>query len=1182
MLGTVTLDGTGAATFSTSTLPVGIDSITAEYGGDGSFLPSSVTISQQVEQGASSITLTSSQDPSVLGQSVTFTVNVAAASATAGTPTGTVSFYDGTTLLDTETLDGNGDVSFSTGTLPLGSDSITADYSGDSTFLPSSASLTQQVDQDASTLTLTASANPAVWGQNVTFTATVSPVSPATGMPSGTVTFYDGDTLLGTVTLDGNGEASFSSSTLPLGSDSITAQYSGDSDFLVSNTTLSEQVDQASSITTLTSSANPAVWGQDVTFTAIVSAAAPGAGTPTGVVNFYDGGTLLDTETLDGTGQASFTTSTLGEGTHDITAAYEGDTDFTPSVSSILTQTIQIPASDTTLTLAVNESADIDLNTIATSPNGNPLSFTIVQQPANGTLTYDPTFDAYDYVPNHDFTGNDSFTYQANDGIASSNVATVSINVIEIAPIIADQSDTVAPNQTTGIPLDTSWAASGDNVTVTIVQQPSNGTLAYNTDTGLYDYTPAQGYLGDDSFTYQVSDGIQTSNVATVSITVADPNPPVADNQSLTVLPDQSTNFRLLGNATPISGCQLTTTIVTQPSNGTVVFDATKGVYTYTPDQGFTGTDSLTWKVNDGILDSNVATVSITVSDPAPIAFDGAVVAIAGQAITLNLADAGLAAVNNPLTVSIVQAPSNGTLVADAQAGQYDYVANATFSGSDSFTFTVNDGFQTSNVATVSILVLPPVPVASNATVSAPANQTTEINLLNDVSAGGSTNPLTLQIVQGPTNGTLVYNTQTQLYDYTPTRGFTGTDTFTFQAINGDQISNVATISVNVLPPAPVANATAVTATSGTATTFNLSSAVAAPIGSSLAFTVVQPPTQGSLSYSPSTGQCTYTPNQGSSGTDSFTYKVTSGTQVSNVATVSITLAGAPAAPAAATITWTGAVNNDWFNTGNWDIGRLPSEQDNVVINSPNANISTTNGVGDTILVNSLSLQAGGLTVADGVTLTVESSDGTTPSSLLVSGGLAVSGILNLDCAVTLNGGNFTVARDGFVYWIGGTITSQSSTFTNDGTFTSESGASWNALDTFSSVEDDGLFDQHSGTTTLNIRFDVNGNNGEPFAIDGEQCNPGFVWIEQGTLQLADKSGGPFATGTVASSTGGTFLVEQDGTLDFHGGNYILDASSAILGDGTVHFSGCCWEDSGAYNVGTTDITNGYRDLRTP
>jgi hypothetical protein len=129
--------------------------------------------------------------------------------------------------------------------------------------------------------------NPSVYGQSVTFTATVNPVAPGAGTRTGTVTFKDG--CYGPRHRHGecSGQATFSTSALSISSHSITAEYAGDSNFNASTSSiLNQTVNKADTTTSVSSSANPSVYGQSITFTATVSAVAPGAGTSTGTVTF--------------------------------------------------------------------------------------------------------------------------------------------------------------------------------------------------------------------------------------------------------------------------------------------------------------------------------------------------------------------------------------------------------------------------------------------------------------------------------------------------------------------------------------------------------------------------------------------------------------------------------------------------------------------------------------------------------------------------------------------------------------------------------------------------------------------------------------------------------------------------------------------------------------------------------
>jgi hypothetical protein len=333
VLGTGALSG-GSASLTTSTLKLGTSKIDAEYGGDPNFLSStSMTVSQVVSKAATTTTLVSSQNPSSYEQPVTFTVTVAPQFS--GTPTGTVTFKNGTVALETATLVG-GIASYTTTKLAVGTESITAVYNGSSSFTTStSEAVSQLVNQATTTTTLVSSLNPSTFGQSVTFTATVAPQF--SGMPTGTVTFKNGTGTLGTVALSG-GVAKYTTTKLAVGTESITAVYNGSSSFTTSTSTpLSQVVNQATTTTTLASSLNPSNYKQSVTFTASVTPEV--SGTVTGPVTFYDGTTALKTASLSG-GVAKFATSTLTSGTHTITATYHGSTSFSGSTSVPLTQTV--------------------------------------------------------------------------------------------------------------------------------------------------------------------------------------------------------------------------------------------------------------------------------------------------------------------------------------------------------------------------------------------------------------------------------------------------------------------------------------------------------------------------------------------------------------------------------------------------------------------------------------------------------------------------------------------------------------------------------------------------------------------------------------------------------------------------------------------------------------------------
>src|SRR5205814_888949 len=160
-------------------------------------------------------------------------------------------------------------------------------YSGDTNFNASSSSnFTQTVNKANTSSAVTSSVNPSVFGQAVTFTATVTATAPGTGTPTGTVIFRDGGTPIGTNTLS-SGQATFTTSSLSAASHTITVVYNGDANFNTSTSpNLTQTVNNANTTTAITSSGNPSCFGQAITFTATVSAVAPGSGTPTGTVQF--------------------------------------------------------------------------------------------------------------------------------------------------------------------------------------------------------------------------------------------------------------------------------------------------------------------------------------------------------------------------------------------------------------------------------------------------------------------------------------------------------------------------------------------------------------------------------------------------------------------------------------------------------------------------------------------------------------------------------------------------------------------------------------------------------------------------------------------------------------------------------------------------------------------------------
>ncbi len=274
-----------------------------------------------------------------IGQPVTLTAKVTAKGRSTTTPTGTITFEDGSTVLGTGTLS-NGVATLQTANLPVGKQTLTAVYAGDDS-ASTSAPRTATINKATTKVALTASSSPTVFGETVTLTATVSVVAPGLATSTAIVTFKDGSTVLGTGTLNQQGVATLQTSSLAVGTNNLKAVYGGDADTTSSTGSLTETVKKVTTAATLTATlaTSTVALGQPITLTASVSAVSPGATTPTGIVTFKVGSTVLGTGTLAG-GVATLQTSKLARGKHTVTAVYAGDGPGVGGTSVTLTVTI--------------------------------------------------------------------------------------------------------------------------------------------------------------------------------------------------------------------------------------------------------------------------------------------------------------------------------------------------------------------------------------------------------------------------------------------------------------------------------------------------------------------------------------------------------------------------------------------------------------------------------------------------------------------------------------------------------------------------------------------------------------------------------------------------------------------------------------------------------------------------
>ena len=597
-------------------------------------------------------------------------------------------------------------------------------------------------------------------------------------------------------------------------------------------------------------------------------------------------------------GTVTITNANTGAYTYTPATGYAGNDSFTFKAndgykdSNVATISVTVndnapTANNGTLSTNTNMAANGTLS--ATNPDsGQTLTYSIVTQPAHGTVSItNANTGAYTYTPNTGYAGSDAFAFKVNDGYLDSNTATISVTVTDTAPTASNSSFSTSINTAYSGQLKASNPDSGQALTYSIVTQPSHGSVSIiNAATGAYTYTPSSGYVGADSFTFKANDGYLDSNVATVAVSVND-NAPTANNGSYKTLTNQPFNGQLQAT-NPDSGQTLTFSIVAQPAHGTVaITNANTGAFTYTPATGYAGNDSFTFKANDGYLDSNTATVSVTVADSPPTAIGASFSTPTNQALSGQLQgntnDAG-----QTLTFALGTKPAHGSVTVNAN-GSFSYTPDSGYAGSDAFTFLVNDGYLNSAPATVSITINDGAPTASNASFSTPVDTAYSGQLKAANPNAGQT--LTYSIVSQPSHGTVsITNAATGAYTYTPNTGFIGSDSFTFKANDGYKDSNTATVSASVTDSPPVAQGASYNVTANRYVTGKLK-ATASSSSQALTYTIVSRPADGTVSLDAGTGQFTYIPTHNYTGPDSFTFKASDGTLDSNSATITLKVA---------------------------------------------------------------------------------------------------------------------------------------------------------------------------------------------------------------------------------------------------------------------------------------------------
>ncbi|WGZ93833.1 MAG: IPTL-CTERM sorting domain-containing protein [Candidatus Thiothrix putei] len=549
-----------------------------------------------------------------------------------------------------------------------------------------------------------------------------------------------------------------------------------------------------------------------------------------------------------------------------------------------------------TVTTTANTPVTVAVLANDSDADGDKLTVSAVTSGENGTVVLQDGKPMY--TPNAGFSGTDSFTYTVSDG-KDTDTATVTVTVTASTPILEAKTDTFTVDASNGTSvldvLANDTIPSDQAITLEVMTDPSHGIATVKNNQILY--TPTAGYTGSDTLKYRITDAdgniAEASISLSITVTAAANKAPIAEADQVTTTAGSPITVDVLANDSDADGDKLTVSAVTSGENGTVVLQDGKPMYT--PNAGFSGTDSFTYTVSDG-KDTDTATVTVTVTASTPILeakTDTFTVDASNGTSVLDVLANDTIPSDQAITLEVMTDPSHG--IATVKNNQILYTPTAGYTGSDTLKYRITDA--DGNIAEASISLSITVTAAANKAPIAEADQVTTTAgspitvdvLANDSDADGD--KLTVSAVTSGENGTVVLQDGKPMY--TPNAGFSGTDSFTYTVSDGKDTAS-ATVTVTVTAVTPALEATTDNFTvdaSNPSSSLDVLANDKIPAGQSVILTIINNPTHGTAIIQ--NNKIIYTPTAGYSGTDTFKYRITDGTGNTTEASITLTVKAA-------------------------------------------------------------------------------------------------------------------------------------------------------------------------------------------------------------------------------------------------------------------------------------------------
>ena len=597
-------------------------------------------------------------------------------------------------------------------------------------------------------------------------------------------------------------------------------------------------------------------------------------------------------------GTITITNTTTGAYTYTPNSDYNGTDNFSYTVSdpqggvNTYTVTVNIAAiNDAPLAAngSMTTSEDVVYNAslpAATDAESDAITYALGSTPpSHGTVTVNAN-GTYSYTPTANYNGTDSFTYTVTDSHNATRTYTMNVTVSAVndAPVAGNSVISTSEDQAYLSTLPTSTDVEGDAISYAIATAASHGTVAItNTTTGAYSYTPNSNYNGSDSFTYTVSDSHGGSNTYTINVNISAVNDaPIAANGAIVPSEDVAYSGNL-PTATDVDSSSLTYSISNSATNGNVVItNAATGAYIYTPNANYSGTDSFSYTVSDGIA-SNTYSINITVNtvNDAPVANNGSLSAVEDVVLTGFLPTA-TDAEGDAITYTAGSSNHGTVTITNATTGAFSYAANANYNGTDSFTYTVSDGKGGVNTYTMNLSVanVNDAPTSSNSSFSA-LEDVVFNGRLSATDVDGDTIRYSVGTVS-PAHGLLNINTDGS-FSYTPTSNYFGQDSFSYVVDDNHGGTNTYTATINVLNAndAPIAIDGFFQLNEDSTSIGQLPAATDPDGTTNIVYSLSSAASHGFVTVSAS-GEYNYTPNANYNGADSFSYSVSDGIAVNS------------------------------------------------------------------------------------------------------------------------------------------------------------------------------------------------------------------------------------------------------------------------------------------------------------